>query len=383
MLILENGGFQGAWGGGRFVTTSDIRGTIFYDYNNTGYYCDPSSASYLYSLTLAGGAYFRPSTWIQFDSTYGLYWPNNYGAHLHANDLSTYTQLALRGSKNSYGGFYDQYSGVNGIMYDSGGNGGVYREANGRWIFYHNVGNNCMGVGTSSTSSTYGIYVTKGIYSDGRTDATIFYDANNTGYYLDPNSTTSLRTVGDWRADSSTWTGEFAGKIQYHSNNWYFQYTTEFIFRNASGSNVFYGDSSGNTFASASNRAPIFYDSNNTGYYADLNGTTYCYYLQSATSVRADSDRRIKDNIETITDALNKVKKLRGTTFTRKDLQDKNKKHIGLIAQEVLEVLPEVVGGSEETSYSVGYSEIVAVLIEAIKEQQKQIEELKVLIDGK
>jgi hypothetical protein len=130
-------------------------------------------------------------------------------------------------------------------------------------------------------------------------------------------------------------------------------------------------------------RGTIFYDWDNTGYYADLNNTTYCYYLQSATSVRADSDRRIKDNIETITDALNKVKKLRGTTFTRKDLQDKNKKHIGLIAQEVLEVLPEVVGGSEETSYSVGYSEIVAVLIEAIKEQQKQIEELKVLIDGK
>jgi hypothetical protein len=121
--------------------------------------------------------------------------------------------------------------------------------------------------------------------------------------------------------------------------------------------------------------SPIFYDSNNTGYYADLNNTTYCYYLQSATSVRADSDRRIKDNIETIESALDKVNRLRGVSFTRKDLADKTKKHIGLIAQEVLEVIPEVVGGSEETSYSVGYAELVAVLIEAIKEQQTYIKE--------
>ena len=130
-------------------------------------------------------------------------------------------------------------------------------------------------------------------------------------------------------------------------------------------------------------RAPIFYDSNNTGYYADLNGTTYCYNLQSATTVKADSDRRIKDNIETITNALDKVIRLRGTTFTRTDLVDKNKKHIGLIAQEVLEVIPEVVGGSEGTKYSVAYGEIVAVLIEAIKEQQIQINDLKDMIINK
>jgi hypothetical protein len=132
--------------------------------------------------------------------------------------------------------------------------------------------------------------------------------------------------------------------------------------------------------AQASMRAPIFYDSNNTGYYADLNGTTYCYYLQSATTVQADSDRRIKNNIETITNALDKVIRLRGTTFTRTDLIDKNKKYIGLIAQEVLEVIPEVVGGSEGTKYSVAYGEIVAVLIEAIKEQQIQINDLKDMI---
>ena len=55
MLILENGVFKGAWGGGRLVTTNDIRGTLFYDYNNTGYYSNPSSTSNFNTLNVAGG----------------------------------------------------------------------------------------------------------------------------------------------------------------------------------------------------------------------------------------------------------------------------------------------------------------------------------------
>jgi hypothetical protein len=81
--------------------------------------------------------------------------------------------------------------------------------------------------------------------------APIFYDNNNTGYYIDPTSTTAIRTVGSWRADSATWDGEFAGKIQYHSSNWYFQYASQFIFRNSGGGNVFYGDTSGNVWSYA------------------------------------------------------------------------------------------------------------------------------------
>lgn len=107
--------------------------------------------------------------------------------------------------------------------------------------------------------------------SDGAIYGTIFYDTNNGAYYVDPSSTTSLRTVGSWRSDSSTWDGEFSGKIQYHSNNWYFQAAGEFIWRNSGGSNVIYGDQSGNHWATASSRSPIFYDNNDTGYYVDPN----------------------------------------------------------------------------------------------------------------
>ena len=69
-------------------------------------------------------------------------------------------------------------------------------------------------------------------------------------------------------------------------------------------------------------------------------------------------------------------------TYTRSDNVDKEKRHAGVIAQEVLKVLPEVVSGSEDSVYSVAYGNMVGLLIEAIKEQQLQIEELKNKLDG-
>ena len=92
--------------------------------------------------------------------------------------------------------------------------------------------------------------------------------------------------------------------------------------------------------------------------------------------ITAFSDERLKTNIETIPDALEKVNALRGVTF------DKDGKHgLGVIAQEVEKILPEVVINGEEYK-SVAYGNIVGVLIEAVKEQQKQISELKEKIDG-
>lgn len=92
-------------------------------------------------------------------------------------------------------------------------------------------------------------------------------------------------------------------------------------------------------------------------------------------NVTAYSDRRVKENIKTIDNALAKVLCLRGVTYNRTDLEDKSEQ-IGVIAQEVQEILPQVVQ-ENDGHYSVAYGNIVGVLIEAIKEQQIQIEELK------
>ena len=86
--------------------------------------------------------------------------------------------------------------------------------------------------------------------------------------------------------------------------------------------------------------------------------------------VTATSDERLKSDIQTIDNALDKVMNMRGVSYIKQA-----EKGVGVIAQEIEKVLPEVVTDGEYKS--VAYGNIVGVLIEAIKEQQKQIDELK------
>jgi len=100
--------------------------------------------------------------------------------------------------------------------------------------------------------------------------------------------------------------------------------------------------------------------------------------------ITAFSDRRLKDNINPIENALDKIKQLEGVTFTRNDLEDTERIHIGLIAQDVEKILPELVKTEtdELETKSVNYQNMVVVLIEAVKDQQKQIDELKTIINS-
>jgi len=107
------------------------------------------------------------------------------------------------------------------------------------------------------------------------------------------------------------------------------------------------------------------------GYKLDVNGT-----IRATGDVIAFSDARVKDNVVTIDNALDKVNRLRGVTYTRNDIEDKQTK-MGVIAQEVLEVIPEVVQQDIEGNYSVAYGNMNGLLIEAIKELKAEIEELK------
>ena len=93
--------------------------------------------------------------------------------------------------------------------------------------------------------------------------------------------------------------------------------------------------------------------------------------------VTAFSDERLKTEIETINDALNKVCQMRGVSFKRTD--NDGRTSVGVIAQEIEKILPEVVreDKSEDKIKSVAYGNIVGVLIEAIKELKNEIEELK------
>jgi hypothetical protein len=349
MLILENGGFYGAWGGGRLVTTSDIRGTIFYDYNNTGYYCDPASTSYLYSLQLSGAAYFRPNNWIELNGDYGLYSAVYNSAHLLANISSSYGQWRIIGSRNGWAGIYDTFSAVNGIMYDGSGNGGVYREANGRWYLYYHLGNDCLGVGTSSTSSTYSLYLNKGVYAQSRIDATIFYDTNNTGYYADPASTSNF--VG--LTVANTISGSINGNAA--------TATTATTANALNTGNNYQVNSLGVGTAASGTAGEIRATNNVTAYY---------------------SDDRLKNRLGPIEDALAKVLSLEGFYYEANELAQSlgyvPVREVGLSAQQTQRVLPEVVVPApiDDRYLTMRYERVIPLLVEAIKELSAKVDAL-------
>ncbi len=97
------------------------------------------------------------------------------------------------------------------------------------------------------------------------------------------------------------------------------------------------------------------------------------------------SDKRFKDNVVEITDSLDKVRKIRGVKWDWNDNASdaaKQSPNVGVIAQEVQQVLPEIVHQREDGYLAVDYTKMAALFIEAIKEQQIQIENLKLEVEG-
>ena len=166
----------------------------------------------------------------------------------------------------------------------------------------------------------------------------------------------SIGANGDIDFTAGTWTGEKAYKIQAHSNDLYIQYTEDIYFRNASGNDRCQMDASGN-------------------FYAEGNITAYA----------SVSDEKLKENIEVIDNAIDKVNQLKGVTFNyKKD----GKVGTGLIAQDLEKVLPEAVyttkslsdkvnGEEGEEHLAINYGNTVGLLVEAIKELEERVKELE------
>jgi hypothetical protein len=152
----------------------------------------------------------------------------------------------------------------------------------------------------------------------------------------------SIPANNDISFATGTWSGEKASKIQYYDNDLYLQYTNNLVARNSLGTNRMTLTSGGD---------------------ATFSGT-----------VTANSDEKLKDNIKTIENALEKTLNLRGVEFDRIETGDHQ---IGVIAQEVEKIIPEVVYENENGIKSVAYGNLVGLLIEAIKEQQSEINNLK------
>jgi hypothetical protein len=99
------------------------------------------------------------------------------------------------------------------------------------------------------------------------------------------------------------------------------------------------------------------------------------------------SDRRFKKNIATIESPLDKIKSIEGISFEwkrseHKDMGFAEGRHFGVIAQEVEEVLPEIVKEGPDGDKAVSYTELVPIMTEAIKQQQQQIEQQQKQIES-
>ena len=457
---------------GNIYARDSMVAPIFYDRNDTAYYADPNSNSNMYKVTAYQGAKYSTSDWADgFRNT-----PVS-GRCFHG-DISA-------GGPSGTWWFYDSMRHSNASSY--WGTQIAYGwEDNANNIYQRNIqGNSFSGWVRYLNSGNYGGYSN----FSGAVYGTIFYDANDNGYYCDPNGTTRLSTlnvvgditVGVGQGNSNIYfydSDEGTRRMHCNSNRLGFLNDSNAWGAYCSDNGDWTTDFIG--YAGASFRAPIFYDNNNTAYYCDPNGysqfssgqfnnyvsvqridyigvggnsgngwngySTYqeggawtypypdlninfhtgikigAYYGYNGTRfynnsggsndvllgsfgdgdynfrsyyniIAYASDERLKENIVNIPNALEKLQQLNGVTFDWKAMvtdlgfEPTAWHEVGVLAQQVEAVLPEAVevapfdydwknpgqSKSGERYLTVKYEKIVPLLIEAIKDQQKII----------
>ena len=215
-----------------------------------------------------------------------------------------------------------------------------------------NVGDNSNF--TMTTSGNVGIGTTNPndkLEVSGNVRANRLTDRDNTNYYIDPNGTS---------------------RLSYTVSNGY-DFSNERDLRSGGDGRLFrYGGQASMSF----DDWLYMYDSNDGGLTnIKFNVDSEAVY---AKAFYYSSDKNLKYNIEPLNGSLSKILELEPVAFNWKD---DDKISIGLIAQDVEKIFPEVVSG-EEGSKVVNYGILVAPLIEAVKEQQKEIDELKAEIEA-
>ena len=152
-----------------------------YSYSNASYDLGRSSNKWRY-LYLYSRAYL--DEWIQFSGNSGLYWPNsNSATQLYPNNVTTYGNILIHGSRNGYSGIQLNNSTNYMTVMDNGSDKGLYNESNDRWIYYYSRTNDKVGILTSS--------LTKRINLSGQT-----YISTNT--WIGTTSGSEMLNVGGW-----------------------------------------------------------------------------------------------------------------------------------------------------------------------------------------
>jgi hypothetical protein len=148
------------------------------------------------------------------------------------------------------------------------------------------------------------------------------------------------------------------------------------------------GDGAGNDVQVGSFNASV----TNVGFWNAASGTRMNLFAKSYVTV---SDARLKTDVQPLTGALDKVLRLRGVTFEwaaapsgdqtkagESAVAGKRTRNAGMVAQEILDVVPEAVVQDSRGMYGIAYESVISLLIEAIKEQQERLERLERHISG-
>jgi hypothetical protein len=294
-------------------------------------------------------------------------------------------------------------SGYTTLQLNNATNGGMLRISNGTQTYWNYVNSGGAYLGTSSNHSLF-------IQTNNTTQVTIDTSGNVGIGTISPTSNAGVTTLQVSSASSSSrviWESQSTSR----KVGWFLDSANNFgVYDYTGASERMRIDTSGNLLVNTTtvlNNARVtvvnanpqivarhssatagkywntpYIDTNNTLYIINQNNAGV-YITDGATAWVANSDERLKDIIAPITSALEGVQSLRAVKYSWKSDADKVA-HIGLIAQDVQKVLPEVVASAklplseDETEYlSVAYTEVIPLLVAAIKELSAEVEALK------
>jgi hypothetical protein len=317
-------------GNGIGSASASLRAPIFYDSNNTGYYLDPAGTTNLNVLQLAGSI-----------TTINNFSPANSAIRLTPN-------LHLNATAG------------NAVIlnWDNGTTSGLTFR----------IGD---GAGTD-------VFTT---YANGAVYASIIYDISNSAYYVDPASTSNIYQLTGAITHGSYGSFSASGSLNGYAGI-AFPAVSATLMMNQGASGFYFNNNTWGMYCSnvGSVLAAIYYDISNTAYYGDFASTgtsiNVAGSIVAAGNVTAYSDIRVKDNVETIPSALDKLDQIRGVTYTRTDLEDKERRYAGVIAQEIEAVLPEAVRDLGNIK-AVDYNATIALLIQAVKELTDKVKALE------
>jgi hypothetical protein len=347
------GGLRVAYSGGGFITSdTSVRSPVFYDSDNTAFYTSPNTTSNVSEMV-----------------SYSYRGNGNVGgtgsASWHPSGIYSAGYNWLYGGISAGGG---DITAVN----------EVYANR------YYDSGNTAFYVDPASTSNLSGLTVSSRISGSISGDAQRLFNhtgANNDGLQY-------WNTVGNDTLNPNTgW--HYAIRMGHGDADTYYSATIAVDFFN---DNVWLRRKGGGAnqpwkrFALYENPyalpfyANVYYDADNSAYYLDASSTgtslNVAGSIIAAGNVTAYSDIRIKANVETIPSALDKLDLIRGVTYTRTDLDDKEQRYAGVIAQEIEAVLPEAVRDLGDIK-AVDYNATIALLIQAVKELRDEVEMLR------